>query len=303
MQFSRGVLTVAHGHLQYAEYARDLARSIRFHGAATPLAVATDLPHSEFAGLFDHVIEWDFSQYPRLMSKLEIYDASPFDATLFIDSDCFVLQPLAATFRYFGDCDFNVYGRMMRRPGWFQYNFDNIHASTPAEAYPVFNGGVYFFRKSALAARIFRRAKELRREYKSLRLPITSKGIAEEPLISIAMAEVGLAPADMRTLDVMYFVSGGYRSLCVDVVRGKASVFAGDRLVHPHIVHFAHPWTGSYLHRRESRRMALAYAKGMHSTLTRSEEAIARASAVAAILGRKARNVRDRVHRRLRAVF
>ena len=267
-----------------------------------PLAVVTDLPRTEFAGFYDHIIEWDFTQCPRLMSKLEIYDASPFDVTLFIDSDCFVLQPLEQTFRYFGDSDFNVYGRMMERPGWFQYNFENIHAEMPAEAYPVFNGGVYFYRKSALAERIFRRAKDLRSHYKSLRLPVTSKGIAEEPLICLAMAEAGLALADMRALDVMYFVKGGHRSISIDVVRGDAAFFNGDRLVHPHIVHFAYPWTDSYLHLRESRRMARAYEKGLGTTLTWPEEAILRMDALSARLAQKGRNVRDRVSRRLRIV-
>ena len=98
---NRGVLTIAHSKMKYARQALNLARSIRLHSPGLPLAVATDLDEDFFKGLYNHVIPWDFSIWKGLVSKLEIFQITPFRTTLYLDSDCITVASLENVFAYF----------------------------------------------------------------------------------------------------------------------------------------------------------------------------------------------------------
>jgi len=298
MPVAHGVLTIAHGYPRYAEYAVDLARSIRLRDRDVPLAVATNLSPDLFHGLYDVIIPWDFRKTRGLSSKLDMYDASPFETTLFIDADCFVLRSLEPVFRYFDGVDFGVYGRMDRREEWWWINHGpaSVRAAMPTVAdYPVFNGGVYFFRKSPTAEFVFGRAREWREEYVAAGIIKPGGSMPEEPLICLAMTEAGLTTLDAEPLHVMVVPETATRWFHIDVVRGESTFRERGRRVRPEIVHFAIPWKDAYLQLRESRRVALAYANGK---LTWRDEAVARLGALREWLGYRKHSAVQSVRRR-----
>src|SRR6478609_7538916 len=76
---------------RYIRQAEALALSLKLHMPGIPLAVVSD---QDLRGtLFDISVPLDRSNPSGIISKLDIYKYSPFNETLFIDSDCLVSRP------------------------------------------------------------------------------------------------------------------------------------------------------------------------------------------------------------------
>jgi len=73
---------------------RALALSIRHHNKGEQLAVVTDTSEY-FDEVYDHVIPVDLSYGTGVTQKLHLDRYTPFEKTLFIDSDCLM----------YGHCD------------------------------------------------------------------------------------------------------------------------------------------------------------------------------------------------------
>ena len=69
---------------------------------------------------------------------------------------------------------------------------------------PKFNGGLYYFRRSATAAAVFEYARSLIRRYDELGLRAFRGGASDEPLLAIALATHGIAAVDQLTAPVRY---------------------------------------------------------------------------------------------------
>jgi hypothetical protein len=185
-----GVLTIAHGDLRFARQAVALARSIRLRDPDLPLAVATDLPAALFEGMFDSIIEWNFAAGAELVSKLDAYEMSPYDVTLFLDSDILLFASLQAVFEHFDGDDFGVVGRNLADPGYFE-SIDLIRGHIPSETFPLFNSGMFYFVKSTAAENLLRSAKSLLLRYDELKIQYSQGMLADEPLLCLAMAMAG----------------------------------------------------------------------------------------------------------------
>ena len=259
---SKGVLTIAHSNLKYARQAITLARSIRLRDADLRLAIATDFPAAYFAGLYDEIIPWDFSAWPGLVCKLELYQITPFDITLFVETDCLVVQSLYKVFDYFAGQEFAVFGKNRSEVVWFRTPKckQAVQAAVPSATYPVFNGGVYYFTKSAMAAGVFERARALRPRYDELHLiRMPSGGENEEPLLSLAMAQADLKATDDPQLDVLAVPEEPRYQIQINVLAGECELIREGRLAKPVIAHFVWKRDGCYEYRREALRLAVAY--------------------------------------------
>ena len=259
MKNEKGVLTIAYGKPKYVRQAVNLARSIRLRDRDLPLAVATDLPPAAFEGYFDQVIPWDFSEWPELLSKLEIYAITPFATTLFLDADCLVVQSLETVFDYFDGQQFAVFGRNEPEAIWFR-SLETIQAAVPSPTYPIFNGGCYYFTKSAQAEAIFQRARRLVQDYDDLQLFRSRTGKEnDEPLISLTMAQAGLKATDDPRLDVLHAPERPKYPIHIDVLAGECQFMRRGRLVKPVIVHFVGMRDTIYAYRREALRLEVAF--------------------------------------------
>ena len=254
----RGVLTIAYGRPKYVRQAISLARSIRLRDPELPLAVASDFPASAFLGLYDPVIPWDFSAWPELVSKLEIYDITPFETTLFLDADCLAIRSLTQVFSYFDGQQFAVFGRNDTNATWFR-SIECIQAAVPSLTYPVFNGGLYYFTKSAVAEDVFRRARQLFQRYDELQLyrSRTSRE-NEEPLMSLAMAQAGLTATSDPRLDVMHAPERPSYHISINVQAGECEFERWGRVVSPTVVHFVGVRDTIYEYAREVTRLEAA---------------------------------------------
>jgi len=94
----RGYLTLAVGRPKYLEMAVDMALSLRAHGT-WPIALAADPPLADLArarygSVFDAVTLVPRRFLDGRAIKYGAAAASPFEETMFVDADCFVLGSL-----------------------------------------------------------------------------------------------------------------------------------------------------------------------------------------------------------------
>jgi len=260
----KGVLTIAHTKPKYATQAVTLARSIRLRDPDMRLAVATDLDARLFRGLYDIVIPWDFSRRPGVLCKLDVYDISPFETTLFIETDCLAVRSLELVFDYFRDRPFAVFGRNEPTTHYIQ-SPDKVANLVPSATYPVFNGGLYYFQKSPLAAAVYHDAKALLPQYDDLGLARIYHSSAcpngvecDEPLFSLAMAKAGLTAVDDPRLDIMFAPEKPLFEIDIDVLAGTCSFMRCGRLVHPVLPHFVGARDSGEAYLRESMRLEVA---------------------------------------------
>ena len=193
-----------------------------------------------------------------MVSKLETYEMSPFETTLFLEADCLAIQSLQQVFDYFDGHQFAVFGRNEANTPWFQ-SMDRIQGAVPSPTYPVFNGGLQYFKKSAQAEDVFRKAKQLFRDYDNLQLRRNNKRENDEPLISLAMAQAGLTAKGDSCLDVMFAPERPLFKLHINVLAGESWFYRCGRLVRPVIVHFVGTRDTCYEYLREELRLEIAF--------------------------------------------
>jgi hypothetical protein len=135
----------------------------------------------------------------------------------------------------------------------------------PSATYPVFNGGLYYFQKSAVAAAVYRDAKALLSRYDELGLarvyhsPACPNGVeSDEPLFSLAMAKAGLKAVDDPRLDIMFAPEKPLFEIDIDVLAGTCSFMRHGRLVYPVLPHFVGARDSGEAYLREAMRLEVA---------------------------------------------
>jgi hypothetical protein len=193
---SRSVVTLAFGKEYYLGLASSLARSFRLWNpdGAIAFTIVTDLKASLPADL-----EWvdlrrvDTGTYDSgFGSKLHLDEFGNTDANLFIDADCLVFGPLDSIFESWANLPFAVVGEMVSQ-GEF---FGDVAARCSrfrVPSVPRLVGSLYYWRKDGLASKLFASAREIVGHYDEWGF-VRLRGMPnEEPVISVAFAQLGLA--------------------------------------------------------------------------------------------------------------
>ena len=264
---SRGILTMAFGKPRFIEQVKSLGRSILLHAPKAQTAVVTDSDDPQLKEIFTRVIEYrpEFGSSVRQKLHLDLY--SPFEETLFIDSDCLVLGDLESFWTAFAGQTFGVPGSKFITRGttdpYLDVAFTLDHFQV--ERLPKFNGGTYYFNRSDEATTFFLTARQILANWKDLHFPeFRRDGPADEAIVSIAMAIHGLDPTSMGTAG-MYTPTSYRGRLHLDVLEGKCSFEKEGIRVFPEIVHFAGEYSFCFAYPRESARLK-AHFGGDRST-------------------------------------
>ncbi|AXC13675.1 hypothetical protein ACPOL_4402 [Acidisarcina polymorpha] len=259
----RGVLTLAFGAPKYIEMAKALGRSLMLHAPETPRAVVTDSRDPELRKLYTATIEYRPSFGSNVRQKMYLDRYSPFDETLFIDSDCLVVGKLDVFWEAFRGLNFAVQGVQTLRTGDVDtfLDVDFVLQRFSLSGIPKFNGGIYFFNKSPEAVRLFETARSLLKNARDLRFSdFRRDGPADEALYGVAMAIEGLSVTDLGRRG-MWSPGELQGKIKIDVAKGICSFVkrVGEakvpRLVEPDIMHFFGRFTESLTYRRECVRL------------------------------------------------
>lgn len=196
MDKERGLVTVATGSDHYYKMAADLLLSYRGRGEGKyPFALICDR-ENEYTALFDDVIlvqEFRRSTVDKLLMR-----HSPYQESLFLDADILVLENIDDLWDVFRDADdVSVFGTTLpldSLDGWFTYEGSGKYM--PQVKYLLsMNGGIYYFRKSPRAEKIFEDALAVMADYASIDFKYFDTP-QDEPLMAMAMVINGCKPCE-----------------------------------------------------------------------------------------------------------
>jgi hypothetical protein len=143
---------------------------------------------------------------------------------------------------------------------------DLIRREFPSDTYCRYNGGLYFFRRSELAARIFQQTVSIHERYDELGIKRHTGHKDEQPIMCLAMAEAGVK-ARSRGSGKGYLIDTwwpqGFR-IESDVLSGRCVQSKRDRqgqvILHQRVfLHFMSSLKSSYKYRYESLRLRWTY--------------------------------------------
>ncbi|HEY2008390.1 MAG TPA: hypothetical protein VGH23_05340 [Rhizomicrobium sp.] len=198
----QGYLTVALDQDRYVDMAVNLARSLRHFDKTRPICLVYNDKVSlgpDAKGAFTHFVNMPVREdYLGCMNKIRLDEASPFDETMYVDSDCLLVK---------GDIDrhwsrmssgfFSMTGGKRQTGHW-----NSMDIAKTCEMFSIayvvqMNSGVFYFKKGDEASRFFERLRELYNKHRDQLSNIHQgrKGqYADEPFFGVAMGEFGLEP-------------------------------------------------------------------------------------------------------------
>lgn len=139
----RGVVYVATGERFVAE-AADSVGTVRKIMPDLPIAMFTDVEVAD--GIFDFVFPV-YEPQRAFIDKIEPLTRSPFERTLFLDTDTFVIQPCYDLFDILDEFDLAA----SHEPGRLQYPINMV-----PDAFVEFNTGVIAYRRNEKVDRFLR---------------------------------------------------------------------------------------------------------------------------------------------------
>ena len=269
-QPARGFITVATGGAKYYMMAHTLLLSYR-------LASADPLP---FAILCDRENRWtrDFDDVVILekparsyMDKLELLVHSPYDETIFIDSDCIAFRDLNRLWDSFQNAtDFSSVGwvhPLDSTEGWFTREGAGKYADQ-LEYLHFFHGGIYYIRKGETCERVYELAKDVAAHYYEFKFRLF-KNPADETVLSLASALCGCKPILWE--EWMISLIGGTTYTKLDFFQRELTYLSKRRSAGPNppaidgiLLHFGSGQYDSPQYLLESRKVMFEHRRGRH---------------------------------------
>lgn len=235
---------MAYGRQKYIDQAVALARSVKLHMPGQPIVLVTDR-HEAIAPFDDQIVMEDYGLAGTVLKTL-IYKYSPFDETLFIDSDCLLTRDCTPEVEQIRKRAFSPVVNTYLRAGDSDLWLEDVGRAVQAvggESFPKFNGGVYFFRKSPEAESVFTVAEEMRARQKELGiLDFDAAGPGEETLFGLALAKLGFDDLYDDGGRLMRTPLNSTGPIHLDIMRGECRFEKQGKLVEPAIVHFCGEW-------------------------------------------------------------
>ncbi len=275
-QSEKAVLTIAVGKRLYLDMAVNLARSflVWHRGSNIKFFLATDSVEPQPKDLEGiSIIRLQPGQYGSGFSpKLHLDRISPAQETLFIDADCLCAANLESVFAKFKDREVSVIGSEETEGELFGDIAQRCQAMG-VKWIPRFCGGIYYFKKGPVSAKVFEKARELEKRYDELGMARLRGVPNEEPLIglSMAMADQHPVPEDGSIkAEPMFFRARAE----LDVFSGHARLFNPPGTPHvnpawktptearPVVVHFNSSFAEEPPYTTEALRLEKVLARG-----------------------------------------
>jgi len=246
---SEGLITIAYGPEKYIRMARALALSYRRQNQLRPFAIVTDDSNAKgLKNYFDVVIPLNSTYGLGVVQKLHLDHYSPFDETLFVDSDCIFYKSPERVWRLYAGKDFSVRGwRYLtggteyekKRPYEFVQNTPDFLGKNNITRLPHFNSGVVFFKRSETASNVFINARSVYEQRKTLGLvPFKNAPIADEPAFGVAMEICGVEMDPWDNHEGMETAINIESVYSINVLTGEAKFRKSGADCDPVLIHF-----------------------------------------------------------------
>ena len=208
----QGFVTIATGDEKYYILAFNLLRSYKLHCSEDklPFAIICDRKN-KYTEMFDDVVILEEASM-SFMDKLLLYKYSPYEETIFIDADSlFIGSPEGLWDDFKNADDISCYGAPLplnSTKGWFTYEGCREYKEQIKFLISL-HGGVYFFRKTERARKIFEKAIDLAENYSKYGFNYFDKP-ADEPVMAMAMAIFQCQPYHEKQNGGIIFVPSCY---------------------------------------------------------------------------------------------
>ena len=255
----KGFITFAFRKQRYFDMAVAMAKSAKMQGTKYPLAIVTDCPKKLEKGVFDIVIEHK-KEYGRGMSqKIHVDLYSPFEKTIYIDSDSLFYQSPDILWERLEVPDgFGVegYGRIGHGEKYYSLtSVDEYLDYFNVKGFPLFNAGLFYFDRSQGVQELFDRVREIYKIYYKLPLKEWNDTPAnDEPIFAMVMELKNRKPLPWK--HTMGMVWDNYSELeNINVVRGEGKYVKNGIKVDPVLIHFNVAYQDMYVYLREILRI------------------------------------------------
>jgi hypothetical protein len=194
-----GYLLMAVERQKYFDMACNLACSIRVFDQTRKIALIVDdhITVDDRKLFFDFIVPIENkSGYVGVMHKIRLFPYSPFQRTMFIDSDCLMVKPNVSEYWKAFSVGCNALGHVMNRGSWKGLKVENIakHLGLPHIVY--LNAGVMYFDKSDKSRDIFEYMQEIFKSPQGI-TTIHQKRAGQysmEPILGAALAKFEVSP-------------------------------------------------------------------------------------------------------------
>jgi hypothetical protein len=269
---NRGILALAYGHRRYHAQAHTLALSLQRHSPRLHRTLVTDNANCRAAEMYDRVIEVDAGQSDDCRLKLSLDQYAPYPSTLYLDADALAVRPIEPAFDLFNESDIGVVGRDItptQEATWYG-DVASMCRKAGTSWLPKCNSGLMLIRPTDLTRHVFECARQLVACYHELGLHAFRSGIADEPLLAMALAEHGIHAQDLTAVTAATPI-GINGPLRLNALNGTCTFAKNGTTVEPALIHFAADYSSDYRiagahYRRE--RCALRLSQHRHVTDT-----------------------------------
>ena len=181
---------IAYGDQRFVRQAELLAISIKLNMPDLPVALVSDVKKLN-SKWFDYLIPLNSSFGGGMKQKLYLDKYSPFQETLYIDSDCVVTRAFNEELQEIWKYDFTPVCVTSLDSLGSDPCLDDLKATMETLAisrFPKFNGGVFFFKKNNSGAAVFDKVRELLVRQRELGIRNFDRhGPNDETLYSLAL--------------------------------------------------------------------------------------------------------------------
>lgn len=193
----RGLVTAAYGHPVYLDQAVSLRLSFLESGCPLPfsLVCGNELKNGltpEILALFDQCIVVEDSRLSQFQGKLISALKSPYQETIYFDSDCWMSGAWEPWISFWFEQSFTVAGHLQTEGDFAGIQVSDwlkIHHIT---AMPLFNAGIFAFNEDG--RQILIDALHFMEEPEKNKIPKNDGGYNEQVALGIAMAKSGILP-------------------------------------------------------------------------------------------------------------
>lgn len=239
----RGFVTIATGSDFYYKMAAALLLSYRGRGAGKyPFALVCDR-ENEYTVMFDDVILVD--KVRRSTVDKLLMQHSPYQESLFLDADTLILENIDDLWDVFhGADDVSVFGRILpqdSQEGWFTYEGSGKYKPLVKHLLSI-NGGIYYFRKTPRAEKIFDDALNVIVDYETIDFKYFDTP-QDEPLMAMSMVINQCVPCEPSY--PMIILPTCEEKVTVDF---EGNVYEGKHPSPAKLIHFSAPRTKLFLY-------------------------------------------------------
>jgi hypothetical protein len=256
-----GIITIAIGK-KYISQAKYLALSALLNAPHIMRAVITDKPEA-LVKCYDFVIPYNAEYGDPFATKTRLYLYTPFERTLYMDADSLIINNIDFYWNYLEDNPFVYNGSLITEGEWY-FNIKEIIKQTDVKWLPLFNSGMFLFKKNIITKQVFDTAYDYLIHQNERGMAVEffrGKMLPDEPFLAIALAKNNVKPVEdygrfSRTLI-------NTENIRIDVIKRFASFYKDDKFVFPLIVHFCGNF-GNLFYLREKLKLFFCFNSPMN---------------------------------------